>query len=891
MVFLVLASLFLGLLPGITVEAKTVYYFYADGKPIGPFDTIKDAEEGLADWAKDHPEQGPGDIYPVEVPDDPQYNLNNPEPTSAPAPQNVTIQVVYQGTDGSFLGTMSGLFTPGIYQTSYFAQGKSFPGYVYSPQNKAQQDLTEPVDHYVAVYYDPVNPQPNNPAVPANPQPTPQPAPPAPAGREPKPFPNRPGSNVPPAPPAPPTPDWEDLPEWDDDYPEDWPEDNRRPASDRNEEKTNQMLIHIFDYDNNESLGPDIVLSDLPTGTEVDPATIAPDINGYMPDFIRTADKFVQKPGLYEDAIYYTPNPFGYEWFEDEDDLPQPPDVKEGDMHCPGDPMCPDHPCDSSDPQDPKSIPDPPIGDCPCKNGGTVCEQLGHVICTLFPANEIKQPQGGRMPIPAPLAGKKPLDQKFLSQQRWDESYDAIIYGFDMAGAVAALTIAEEGGRVVLLDKAPLKEIGSYTPYTEQEFLYAKDAKKFASFMDAWNQGYDHLDQDLVKAFSDASQYLPAWFTAHGAEKLYRFPHVMYEEFPGSEGAGAFRLSEKSSFDQAAWKLILKAMKPYVKKNIFLLSEATVTDLIQDPQSGTVVGVKAHLAKKNKDVSFQAKSGVILAGGGFENNESMIENFLQMPAARAKYSKHNTGDTIPLAMQAGADLWHMDNVLGYELHLAGVDKQYQFRNPLQGIKNYQLGGRPCFVVGPNGRRFSDEGALVRQGHIYRTGEWRAQEIPSQAWAIVDEKGLTQAPLAQGWSQDNMAEVAAGKILKADSLEALAQAIKLDPADLEDQFADYQSFCQNGWDPQFGRRPQNLLSLEENGPYYAIPLTPVLEATLGGPRRNTACQVLDTKGEIIPRLYSAGSLGSFFPNLFPQGADLSEAVITGQIAGVNALKNK
>ncbi|MDD7402004.1 MAG: FAD-binding protein [Eubacteriales bacterium] len=156
---------------------------------------------------------------------------------------------------------------------------------------------------------------------------------------------------------------------------------------------------------------------------------------------------------------------------------------------------------------------------------------------------------------------------------------------------------------------------------------------------------------------------------------------------------------------------------------------------------------------------------------------------------------------------------------------------------------------------------------------------------------MDEKGLTQAPLAQGWSQDNLAEVAAGKIIKADSLEALAQAIKLDPADLEDQFADYQSFCQDGWDSQFGRRPQNLLPLEENGPYYAIPLTPVLEATLGGPRRNTACQVLDTKGEIIPRLYSAGSLGSFFPNLFPQGADLSEAVITGQIAGVNALKNK
>lgn len=384
---------------------------------------------------------------------------------------------------------------------------------------------------------------------------------------------------------------------------------------------------------------------------------------------------------------------------------------------------------------------------------------------------------------------------------------------------------------------------------------------------------------------------MPAWFTGHGASKLYRLPGVMYEELDGSEGAGAFRLSEKSKFDRAAWKLVLKAMQPYVKKQIFFLSETTVTDLIQDPTSGTVVGVKAHLNKKNKDVRFQAKGGVILAGGGFENNEEMLENFLQIPAARAKYTKHNTGDAIPLAMRAGADLWHMDNVIGYELHMANIEESYQFRNPLQGIKKYQLGGRSCFVVGPNGRRFSDEGALVRQGHIYRTGKWRAQEIPSKAWAILDHKGLIQAPLAQGWSKDNLAEVNAGKILKANSLADLAALIEIDAADLEAQFADYQAACQEGRDRQFGRRPQNLFALDAQGPYYAIPLTTVLEATLGGPRRNEACQILDTRGEVIPHLYGAGSLGSCLPNIFPQGADLSEAVITGQIAGVNARKAK
>lgn len=36
---------------------------------------------------------------------------------------------------------------------------------------------------------------------------------------------------------------------------------------------------------------------------------------------------------------------------------------------------------------------------------------------------------------------------------------------------------------------------------------------------------------------------------------------------------------------------------------------------------------------------------------------------------------------------------------------------------------------------------------------------------------------------------------------------------------------------------------------------------------------------------------AGSLGSIFPSIFPKGADLTEALVFGQIAGVNAAQKK
>lgn len=894
LVALLLTSFMLSLLPALPVTAA--WYFDTPSGRMGPFGSVNEALDAYKMAQLEFSQDEISKPYELEEPDQPDPDTETPTrftwPTEAETVGICNVYYELKTTDGATLATGYHSLTPGTYGLTFLiteavASGYTL-GYNLAPgRNQSSYHFPEPGDYYITVYFEapqvPVEttgvwttqPAPTLPTTPSQPSPSKQPSTP----------PTSPPTS---RPTQPVDPDWEDI-DWDDDFEDDW---DWQDSEDDNDEE-NVMLIHLYDPINGEEVGESLVIKGIPTGEAVFSEDIAPDIPGYMVDIDQTLEKFIQKRGLYEDAIYYIPSPFGYEWFDDENpdgddefDFPFGPDDK---GECPGDPMCPDYPGNPGDPADPQGIPDPPTNPCPCKKGGTVCEQAGIGEWLLLETHEFKALQGKRIPIPAIKITQKTLDKQFAAKQKWDASYDVIVYGFDMAGAIAALTVAEEGGRVIILDKAPMREVGSYTPYIQQEFIYAKDKVNFLKFMEAWYEGYDHVDPAILKTYAQAAEYVPAWFSERGAAKLYRLPGVTYGELEGSDAAGTFRLSKDMSFDQAAWKLILKAMKPYVRTNIFLLTEARVTELVQDPSSGTVLGVKVHLNKKNTDVRLQAKGGVILAGGGFENNESMIENFLQMPEARAKFTRHNDGDTIHLAMRAGADLWHMDNVLGYELHMASVDKQYQLRNPLQGIKKYQLGGRSCFVVGPNGRRFSDEGALVRQGHIYRTGEWRAQEIPSQAWAILDHKGLTQAPLAQNWSKDNLAEVNAGKIFKANSLAELAQLIKVDPQDLQTQFADYQEACLQGVDVQFGRRPQNLFALDENGPYYAIPLQPVLEATLGGPLRNEACQLVDTQGEIIPNLYSAGSLGSWLANIFPQGADLTEAVITGQIAAVNALK--
>ena len=52
-----------------------------------------------------------------------------------------------------------------------------------------------------------------------------------------------------------------------------------------------------------------------------------------------------------------------------------------------------------------------------------------------------------------------------------------------------------------------------------------------------------------------------------------------------------------------------------------------------------------------------------------------------------------------------------------------------------------------------------------------------------------------------------------------------------------------------------------------GPFYAIELSPSMLNTQGGPRRNEKAQIVRPDGTPIPRLYSAGELGSIYSYLY------------------------
>ena len=137
-------------------------------------------------------------------------------------------------------------------------------------------------------------------------------------------------------------------------------------------------------------------------------------------------------------------------------------------------------------------------------------------------------------------------------------------------------------------------------------------------------------------------------------------------------------------------------------------------------------------------------------------------------------------------------------------------------------------------------------------------------------------------------------VAAGRAVKADTLEELAVLMGVDPANLVATVAEYNEYCiggaKYGQADQFGRtlfgEPIN------DGPFYAGARVPTVHHTMGGVRIDTLCRVYNENGEIISGLYAAGEVTGGIHGANRLGGNaLADTIVFGRIAGESAALEK
>ncbi|MCF6419142.1 FAD-binding protein [Furfurilactobacillus milii] len=485
-----------------------------------------------------------------------------------------------------------------------------------------------------------------------------------------------------------------------------------------------------------------------------------------------------------------------------------------------------------------------------------------------------------------------------MAKINWARTYDVVVIGFGAAGATASRFAADNGAKVLLVDAAPLGHEGGNTRYAGQVVLTGHDrAKTKRYFKQMFNS--IKIEDEMLDTYVDGINQIPAYMHDYldvdepvSYNKTHRdpgwqdFAHGLSPEYSEFDGADAIDLTtvHDGFFDATLWKNLRQHVTDRTDQ-IDVWLESPAMRLIQDPESKMITGVTVK--RNGHEVNIAARNGVVMTMGGFENNNDDIQNFIGVPKLKVIGTLYNKGDGIRMAQEVGASFWHMHSYEGY-----GFDTGFTFENPTEERGKFILGAWPelshgsIFIAADDGSRYVREDENGRHGHAYEHGQWHNPTVYAHPHLIFDQaqydtiKGQGKLPYPDFFKL----------VVKADTIEALAEKIQADPKVLSQTVASFNRFADAGRDDQLGRDGDSMRALDD-GPYYAVELATAVLNTQGGAKRNAKAEVLNAAGEPIPHLYSAGEFGGINANQYNGGGNLAECLIFGKIAGENAAAPK
>ena len=521
----------------------------------------------------------------------------------------------------------------------------------------------------------------------------------------------------------------------------------------------------------------------------------------------------------------------------------------------------------------------------PLKSDGTAAEVFAYEGATYVPVRFVSENLGAKVDYDAAQqAAVISGGLTYADTIVWNGEYDVIVAGFGGAGAVAARYAADAGARVLLTEKAPEGHEGGNTRYCGQLFVNGHgDEEATRAYYDALKMDYEVPD-DMLEVYTKAIAHLEdKWVSDYGLNKAdfvnstgLPFLGDMSPEYPELPGADKISLDtlHEGYGDAYLWQILRRHVTDRADK-IDVWFESPAVRLIQDPVTKTILGVT--IEREGKEVNIKANNGVVLATGGFENDPEMVESYLGFTNSRPMGTTYNTGDGVRMAMEVGADLWHM-----HVYESGNTSLTYMTEEGARGswLKAGTTGS--AMIVGADGSRFFREDTITRHGHVYYTGSWKNPLYSTRDFVVYDSAKANDGLIPEQFQ---------GQVIKADTLKELAEKTGMDPDILKTEVERFNGYAKTGVDVEFGRAAENMTAFSAKGPYYAIEVVPAVLNTQGGPRRNARAEVLDYEGNPIPHLYSAGELGGICAYQYQGGGNVAECIIFGEIAGKNAAAPK
>jgi tricarballylate dehydrogenase len=482
-----------------------------------------------------------------------------------------------------------------------------------------------------------------------------------------------------------------------------------------------------------------------------------------------------------------------------------------------------------------------------------------------------------------------------------------MVVGAGNAAFCAALAAAENGAKVLMLERAPQEVMGGNSRFTAGAFRCVYDgvddlkaimpdltADEIAR-SDFGTYTQDQFFDDMFRVTNYRTDgELCVRLVARSRDTM-RWLHHKGMRFNPIWGRQAYLIDGKFKFwggltvesTGGGPGLIEQHLKMAGKLGVEVRYGVRALSLIYDGR--IVSGVKVKVNGALEDI--QAKS-VVLACGGFESNAEMRTRYLGpgWELAKVRGTSYNTGDGISMALAIGASSF--GNWSGS--HAVQWDYNAPEFGDLSVGDNFQKHSYPWgILVNATGRRFVDEGADFRNYTYAKYGSVVLGQPNNFAWQVFDGKIV---PMLRDEYRikrvskvsANTLEELAGKLEGVDA-KAFVEEIKTYNAAVRQDIKFNPNIKDGRCTTGLPINKSNWANTIEEPPFEAYQVGCGVSFTFGGVRIDPdSGQVIDGDMNPIPGLYAAGELvGGIFYFNYPGGSGLMSGAVFGRIAGGGA----
>lgn len=457
---------------------------------------------------------------------------------------------------------------------------------------------------------------------------------------------------------------------------------------------------------------------------------------------------------------------------------------------------------------------------------------------------------------------------------RYSDLYDIAVVGGGNAALCAAITAAEAGARVIILEGAPLPYRGGNSRHTRNfrcmhrgpmsPLTGAYEEDEYFNDLMLVTKG--KTDEHLARMTIRTSEECLPWMQDHGV----RFQPSL---------SGTLSLSRTNAFFLGGGKALVNAYyNTAADLGVTIVYEAQVRHVHREGQAITHLDVEIAEAPP---ITIRARA-FVLASGGFQADLDWLARAWG-PSARnflIRGTPYNRGVVLKDMLDQGADSVG-DPTQCHAVAIDGRAPKYD-----GGIVT-RLDCVPfSIVVNRDGQRFYDEGEDTWPKRYAIWGRLVAAQPDQVGYALIDAKSI------------DLFMPSVFPPIVADTIPELAAKMGLDPAAVQTTVSAFNAACRPGT-----FHPTELDGMATEGldiqktnwarpldtpPFYGYQLRPGVTFTYLGLKVSDSAQVHTPDGPIT-NLWAAGEImaGSILGQGYLAGFGMTIGTVFGRIAGKEA----